>query len=351
MAMQAVRKTARGVGNIEVQDIPEPRARSGQIVLEVDSAGICGTDLHIYLDEFETNPPVTIGHETAGTIVELGPQVTGWSVGDRVTTETYFYTCGECTPCRQGRPNLCPRRRSIGSKQDGAFTRYLLTPAANLHRVPDQLDLESAALTEPLACTVHGVLETAGVRAGDNVAITGPGPIGLLALQLAKVAGATVAMIGTNQDLERLALAKELGADHAINAQEVENVIESVTDAFKTDGADLVIECSGAAPAAKTLLDVARRGGRFCQMGLYGKPILLDQDAICYKELVVTGTNASVTSAWTRALKLLAERKINAQRLITHRFSIAQWDQALDVVKNKQGVKVVLKPGGEPKQK
>ena len=348
--MLAVRKTARGVGNIEVQDVPEPRAGPGQVVLEVDSAGICGTDLHIYLDEFETYPPVTIGHETAGTIVEVGPEVTGWTVGDRVTTETYFYTCGECAPCRQGRPNLCPRRRSIGSKQDGAFARYLMTPAANLHRVPDELDLESAALTEPLACTVHGVLETAGVRAGDNVAIAGPGPIGLLALQLAKVAGATVAMIGTNQDAERLILAKELGADHSINVQEVGNVIESVTDAFKTDGADLVIECSGAAPAAKTLLGLARRGGRFCQMGLYGKPILLDQDAICYKELVVTGTNASVTTAWTRSLKLLSEKKVNAQRLITHRLSIEQWDKALEAVKNKQGVKVVLKPSGATKQ-
>jgi L-iditol 2-dehydrogenase len=343
--MLAVRKIARGVGNIEVQEVREPQAGAGQVVLEVDSAGICGTDLHIYLDEFETHPPVTIGHETAGTIVELGPGVTGWAPGDRVTTETYFFTCGQCAPCRQGRPNLCPHRRSIGSKQDGAFTHYLLTPAANLHRVPDELDLESAALTEPLACTVHGVLETAGVRAGDNVAITGPGPIGLLALQLAKVAGATVAMIGTNQDAERLILAKELGADHSINVQAVENVIESVTDAFRADGADLVIECSGGAPAAKTLLDVARRGGRLCQMGLYGKPILLDQDVICYKELVVTGTNASVTSAWTRALKLLAEGKVNAQRLITHRFTIAEWDKALEVVKSKQGVKVVLKPG------
>ena len=349
--MLAVRKTARGLGNVEVQEVPEPRAGPGQVVLEVDSAGICGTDLHIYLDEFETYPPVTIGHETAGGIVEVGPEVTGWTVGDRVTSETYFYTCGECPPCRQGRANLCPRRRSIGSKQNGAFARYLVTPAANLHRVPDELDLESAALTEPLACTLHGVLETAGVRAGDNVAITGPGPIGLLALQLAKVAGATVAMIGTNQDAERLTLAKELGADHSINVQEVGNVIETVTDAFRTDGADLVIECSGAAPAARTLLDLARRGGRFCQMGLYGKPILLDQDAICYKELVVTGTNASVTTAWTRALKLLSEKKVNAQRLISHRFTIEQWDKALEVVKDKQGVKVMLKPGAGMKQR
>src|ERR1700752_5290080 len=201
--MLAVRKTARGIGNIDVMDVPEPKAGAGQVVLQVDSAGICGTDLHIYLDEFETYPPVTIGHETAGTVVEVGPEVTAWTVGDRVTTETYFYTCGQCAPCRQGRFNLCLRRRSIGSKQDGAFTRYLLTPAANLHRVPDELDLESAALTEPLACPVHRVLETAGVRPGDNVAITCPGPIGLLALQLAKVAGAKVVTMGTGQDSAR----------------------------------------------------------------------------------------------------------------------------------------------------
>jgi L-iditol 2-dehydrogenase len=177
--MLAVRKVARGVGNIEVLDVPELHAGTDQVVIEVDSAGIRGTDLHIYFDEFETSPPVTMGHEVSGRIVELGSDVAGWKVGDRVTTETYFYTCGYCLNCRRGRRNLCLKRRSIGSKEDGAFAAYLATPACNLHQVPDGLDLQSAALTEPLACTVHGVLETAGVRAGDNVVITGPGPLPL----------------------------------------------------------------------------------------------------------------------------------------------------------------------------
>jgi L-iditol 2-dehydrogenase len=342
--MLAVRKTGRGVGNVEIQEVKEPRPDADQVVIAVNSAGICGTDLHIYLDEFETYPPVTIGHELAGEIVELGPNVSGWNVGDRVTTETYFYTCGHCSHCRCGRRNLCVKRRSIGSKQDGAFAPYLVTPASNLHRIPDELDLESAALTEPLACTVHGVIETAQVRAGDNVAITGPGPIGLLALQLAKGAGATVIVIGTDQDTERLRMAEGLGADGAINVQQVADIVEAAGDIFHSEGADLVIECSGAAPAAKTLSDLARRGGRFCQMGLYGKPITFDQDAVCYKELVVTGTNASVASAWPRALKLLAEKKVDAKRLITHRYTILEWDKALEVMKNKEGVKVLLKP-------
>jgi L-iditol 2-dehydrogenase len=343
--MIAVRKITRGVGNIELQEVPEPNAGNDQVIIEVHSAGICGTDLHIYLDEFETNPPVTIGHELAGVIVELGKGVEGWKVGDRVTTETYFSTCGTCLDCRRGRRNLCLDRRSIGSKQDGAFAQYLLTPASNLHRVPDELDLESAALTEPLACTVHGVLETAGVQAGDNVVLTGPGPIGLLAMQLAKIAGAAVIVIGTRLDSERLKLAKLLGADAIINIEEVDHLRDAVKDVFGTDGADLVIECSGAAPAARTLIDLARRGARFCQMGLYGKPITFDQDAVCYKELVVTGTNASVTSAWPKALKLLSEKKVDALGLVTHRFGITEWDHALEIVKKKEGVKVILKPG------
>jgi L-iditol 2-dehydrogenase len=345
--MLAVRKVARGPGNIEVQEVPEPHPGPGQAVIQVDSAGICGTDLHIYLDEFETIPPVTMGHEVAGQIVELGKDVDGWKLGDRVTTETYFETCGRCFNCRRGRRNLCNDRRSIGSKRDGAFAAYLLTPAANLHRVPEGLDLESAALTEPLACTVHGVLETAGVCAGDTVVITGPGTIGLLALQLAKVAGANVLMVGITQDIERLELAKELGADEVIDVEKVSHFTETVRKVCGMDGADLVIECSGAAGAPKLLTDVARRGARFCQMGLHGKPIMFDQDAVCYKELVVTGTNASVTPAWTRALKLLGDKKVDARRLITHRFSIADWDKALAAMKNQQGVKVLLKPNSK----
>ena len=168
LSMLAVRKTARGLGNVQVQEMPEPHPDPGQVLMEVNSAGICGTDLHIYFDEFETNPPVTLGHEVAGEIVGMGKGVRGWKIGQRVTSETYFYTCGECFHCRRRRRNLCVKRRSIGSKADGAFTRYMLTPASNLHRVPDELDLESAALTEPLACVIHGVTLTAQVKAGPR---------------------------------------------------------------------------------------------------------------------------------------------------------------------------------------
>jgi L-iditol 2-dehydrogenase len=344
--MLAIRKLARGIGNVSVEELPVPVAGPEEVVAEVDSAGICGTDLHIYLDEFETSPPVTMGHEFAGRIVEVGKNVRDWHPGDRVTAGTYFFTCGQCRYCREGRSNLCPHRRSIGSKRDGAFARYVVVPAANLYRVPDQVDLESATLTEPLACTIHGVLSVAKVQAGENVVITGPGPIGLLALQLAKAAGATVALLGTQADRARLELAGQLGADHTLEISAVTDVLKAVQDLFHAEGIDLVVECSGAGPAAETLLNLVRRGGRFCQMGLFGKPIPWNQDLVCYKELTVTGTNAHVPSAWPHALKFMAEGRVNVRRLITHRFALPAWNQALQTAQTKQGVKILLKPLG-----
>ncbi len=341
--MIAVRKLHRGIGNVEVQEVADPIPGPGQVLVEVDSAGICGTDIHIYYDEFETWPPVTMGHEFAGTIVEVHKGVSSWMPGDRVTSSTYFFTCGSCRFCREGRPNLCPDRRSIGSKQDGAFAQYVVLPEKNLYRVPESLELENAAFTEPLACVVHALLQTSRVVAGDNVVVTGPGPIGLLALQLIKLSGAGAVLLGTSVDEDRLALGKALGADAVFDVQTVENLAQAVSDVFHGE-ADLVVECSGSARAAQTLLDLARRGARYCQIGLYGKPIPFDQDQICYKELSVTGTNAQVPSAWTRALKLLAEGSIDVSRLISHRFELARWSDALGILEQKRATKVILKP-------
>jgi L-iditol 2-dehydrogenase len=195
-----------------------------------------------------------------------------------------------------------------------------------------------------LACTIHGVLSVAKVQAGENVAITGPGPIGLLALQLAKAAGASVALLGTEADRARLELARQLGVDHTLEITGVTDVQAAVQDLFHAEAIDLVIECSGAGPAAETLLNLVRRGGRFCQMGLFGKSIPWNQDLVCYKELSVTGTNAHVPSAWPYALKFMAEGRINVRRLITHRFPLDAWDQALQTAQTKQGVKILLKP-------
>ncbi len=342
--MKAVMKVERGVGHVELRDIPVPEPGAGEVLISVEAAGICGTDLHIYHDEFKTVPPVVLGHEVAGRVVAIGPEVSGVEEGARVTTETYFSTCGSCRYCRDGRTNLCLQRKSIGSAVNGGFTQFVVVPATNLHVLPESVDFEAGALTEPLACVVHGVLNMRTVVAGDLAVIAGPGAIGLLTLQVVKASGATAVMLGTDADSHRLALATDLGADYTLNVQQSDptDLIAEISD--EGLGADVVYECSGAGPAAQQLLPLVRRRGRYAQIGLFGKAIAWDLDQVCYKELVVTGSNASVPSSWSKALRLMATGAVDTKSLITHRFPVTEWAEAFAVFESKQGVKTLLTP-------
>jgi L-iditol 2-dehydrogenase len=341
--MQALVKTAPGVGNLEIRDIEEPKTPPGHVKIAVRAAGICGTDLHIYHDEYRSYPPVVLGHEVAGEVAEIGPGVERVRVGEPVTTETYASTCGSCRYCREGRANLCPERRSIGSGVNGGFTTYVVVPEHNIHRLPENVSFAEGALTEPLACVVHAALETAMVTSGDVAVVAGPGAIGLLTLQVVKAAGARAIMLGTDVDEHRLRVARDLGADAAVNVQrdDYRAAVEAATDA---DGADIVYECSGAGPAAQTLLELVRRGGRYAQIGLFGKPVSWDLDQIVLKELTVTGSFASTPPSWVRALRLMAEGSVRLSPLISDTFPITQWRSAFDIVEGRSGLKTLLTP-------
>ncbi len=344
--MKAVMKVAPGIGQVELRDIPEPEAGAGQVKIKVHAAGICGTDLHIYKDEFRSWPPVVLGHEVAGEIVAVGPGAEGVPIGQRVTTETYFSTCGECRYCRTGRANLCLNRRSIGSAVNGGFTNYVIVPFRNVHALPASVDYRAGALTEPLACVVHAVLTTPTVSPGDVAVIAGPGAIGLLTLQVVKAAGATAVVLGTNGDEQRLALARQLGADHTVNVQQGDAA--GLVAAITTEGlgADVVYECSGAGPAAQQLLTLARRGARYVQIGLFGKPVAWDLDQVCFRELIVTGSNASVPSAWLRALQLLDSGLVRTAPLITADYEVTDWQAAFNGFEQKTAIKTLLIPAG-----
>lgn len=342
--MKAVMKIAPGVGNIELRDISEPQPGPGQVRIRVRATGICGTDLHIFKDEFPSRPPVVLGHEIAGEIEALGEGVSGLQTGQRVTTETYYETCGVCRYCRSGQNNLCKNRRSIGSAVNGGFTSALVVPAKNIHLLPENVDFEAGALTEPLACVVHGVYSTPTVAPGDVAVIAGPGAIGLLTLQVVRAAGATTIVLGTDADSRRLELATELGADYVLNVQreDPQALVAALTD--EGLGADVVYECSGAGPAAAQLLQLARRRGRYVQIGLFGKPVAWDLDQLCFKELVATGSNASVPSAWNKAIRLMASGAVQTKPLITHRFAVTEWEEAFAAFDSKAGVKTILTP-------
>jgi L-iditol 2-dehydrogenase len=330
--VRGLTKVAPGRGNVELADRPEPAAVPGHVVLEVLAAGICGTDLHIVDGEYETVTPVTMGHEVAGVVAELGEGVDeGW-LGARVASETYFSTCGRCAHCLAGRVNLCVQRRSIGTHVDGAFAPRLTVPATNLHRLPDWLDGRVAALCEPLACVCHSVLEPeSAVAAGDEVLVVGPGPVGLLEAQVARAAGGMVHVRGTTRDERRLGAAHELG-------------FQTSTTQDGPVAADVVIECSGSEAGIASGLAAARRGGRYVQMGVVGREAKIPFDLVCFHELTITSGFASTPSSWATALELVADRRIVLEPLLSEVVPLAEWERAFAATRSAEGIKFVLDP-------
>jgi L-iditol 2-dehydrogenase len=204
------------------------------------------------------------------------------------------------------------------------------------------VDEQAGSLSEPLACCVHA-LEMTRVEPGETAVVSGPGTIGLLMTQVVKAAGARVIALGTNADQARLEKARELGADLVFNVQATD-VVKTIREMTGGLGADVVFECAGAAPSAQSSLDIVRRQGRYVQVGLFGKPIIWDMDQVCYKELKVSGSNASVPSAWRKTMALLASGKVQTSPLVSDVLPIAEWRHAFDKFEKRSGLKVVLIP-------
>ncbi|MBI4553418.1 MAG: zinc-binding dehydrogenase [Candidatus Latescibacteria bacterium] len=335
-------KYARGPGNLEVREVPEPEVGTGQVKIAVKAAGICGTDLHMYKDEYPTRPPVILGHECAGTIVEVGPDVDGLRVGDAVTALPTIIVCGECRYCLEGQLSLCERRLSFGSGVHGAFTNYLVVPAWAVRTLPPNVDCYSGALSEPLSCCVKAVSMLTRVMAGDIVIVTGPGPIGLLTAQLAKAEGAYVILTGTSIDTERLALGGRW-VDQTVNVEQ-DDITPLVKDLTDGDGADIVFECSGAAAATRSAIDLLRKEGTLTQIGLHGKPFELDFFKAELKELTIRTSFAGSIQSWDRVMTLLRQRKIDLAPLISDVLPITEWKTAFDRLERKEGVKILLEP-------
>jgi L-iditol 2-dehydrogenase len=329
--VRGLAKLAPGRGNVGLAERDEPRAAPGHVVLEVVAAGICGTDLHIQDGEYPSVPPVTMGHEVSGVVAELGAGVPNEWLGARVVSETYFSTCGACAHCRSGRLNLCLERRSIGTHVDGGFAPRLHVPLHNLHRIPGWLDGPAASLMEPLACVCHSLLDPERIEPGEDVVVTGPGPIGLVAAQVVRAVGGSVHVRGTPKDTLRLAKAEALG------------FAVSTTDDGPLEG-DVVVECSGAPAGIASALESARRGGRVVQIGLAGRPITVPFDLICFHELTVTSGFASTPVSWARALELVEARRIELAPLLSEVVPLSRWEDAFAATRAGNGIKFALDP-------
>ncbi len=344
--MIALQKVAKGVGNIEVRDVPEPSPEPGWVKIEVKAAAICGTDLHIRHDKFPYWPPVTLGHEFSGVIAELGEGVDDWQLGERVVAEPHSLACGKCWLCRTGSPQICGEKRSPGWGIDGAFAKYIVMPAHLLHRLPDSVSFDAGALVEPTCNTVPAVLERAKVQPEDIVVVMGPGPIGLLSAQVAKAGGAReVVIVGTPGDAElRLPVAEKVGIDHVLNLVETDPM-EFVMDLTDGRGADLVVDCSGAQPAINACIAMVRKQGRMCQIGMTGKDdISVTWDAAIFKGIDIYFNISTSYTSWDRSISMIEKGKIDVESLITHREPIEKWEEVFDALEEQQGIKALLIP-------
>lgn len=331
----ALGKLASGPGNLGLRKQPVRPPGPGEVLLEVLAAGICGTDLHIADDEFPSNPPVTMGHEVTGEVAATGDGVDAEWLGRRVACETYFAHCQECSYCRTGSPNLCAERRSIGSQVDGGFARWLTLPARNLHALPDHVGRHAGALAEPLACVANCLFDPAVVAPGDEVLVIGPGTMGVLAAQAARAAGGRVTLVGLDRDRSRLRIAGDLGLD---------TVVIDPGESPDVPPPDVACECSGSAAGASLGLDLVRKGGRYVQVGIFGRPVTVALDSVLYKEIAVTSGFASTPRSWERAMALLRRGLVALDPLVTDVVPLTEWGPAFAATRAAKGMKFVIDP-------
>jgi L-iditol 2-dehydrogenase len=341
--MRALVKTGARVEDLELKEWPEPHPAPDEVKLKVAAAGICGTDIHIIKGEWPSKPPVVLGHEFCGTIVEAGSQVRRFKPTDRIVASNPAQTCGKCYHCRAGNPFMCPHRVSAGYMIDGAFAEYICIREERCHPLPDHVSFRQAALGEPMSVAVHAVIERTTVHAGDLVLVAGAGAVGLLTMLVAKLEGARVIVSGIAKDRSRLALAKNLGADVIVDSS-WEDLL-GIVRGLNNEGADLVYECSGAASSLDLCWEAVRREGTLVQVGIYPSRIETDFNKVVMKELTVVGSFGYVWNSWSRCIQLLSEGRINTEPLISHELSLSQFEEAFRITQDGTATKVVFNVG------
>lgn len=342
--MKALKKLANGPGNIKIVEVSKPIPGKGQVLVKVERAGICGTDIHILHGQFlKVRPPVTLGHEFAGVVAEVGPGVDNWCPGDRVCLESEASSCGRCQYCKSGLTNLCPERLAYGYSMDGGFGSFVTVRQTALHQLPDHTSFQEGALCEPLTVAVHAVMECAKISANELVLVTGPGPIGLVVLQVAKSKGARIIITGTEKDEERLDTAARLGADHVVRVGQ-KNLLDLTMDLSDGLGVAAAFECSGVAAAMNDCLNLLRRRGRMVQVGLFGKMVETAMDQLALKEVTLRGAFAHNHETWKKAIALLARKMVDLKPLVSGEFAINDWEEAFRLSEGGTGVKYLLYP-------
>ncbi len=347
--MKALRKTRPAPG-AELESIAIPAIAPTEVLVRVRAASICGTDLHIYAwDTWSASrirPPLTFGHEFCGVVERVGEEVASVAAGDFVSAEMHL-NCGHCRPCLVGQLHLCQNLRIIGIDQDGCFAEFVRIPASNIWKIDPAIPEHYAAILDPLGNAVHTVL--AGEIAGQTVAVTGCGPIGLMAIAVAKACG-SAAVFATEVNPHRRALALRMGADEALNPQETD-VVARVRSATGGAGVDVLLEMSGHAEAIQQGMKMLRAGGRASLLGLPSQPITFDLlNDVIFKGATIQGIfGRRMFRTWLQTTELLKTGRLNLEPLFHERLTLDRFTDAFSLLQGGQAGKILFYPNGSPR--
>ncbi len=343
--MKAIVKTKPGPG-IEVLDLDTPEVGENDILIKVLVASLCGSDVHVFewTGGYEWLPmPLVLGHEFAGEVVEIGAKISGVSVGDRITALPGF-ACGECESCVMGRVDACKDRYTLGLTKDGAFSEYLkIKGSADVFRIPDNVSNETASLCEPLGICMNA-LDLSGIRPGQTAAVFGPGPIGLLTIQLLKATGAgKIIVTGTSADKKRFEIAEQMGADAIVNVDK-EDPVKRVGEI--AGRLDFVFEATGIPQTINQGLKMLKYGGKVMVMGIHAGDATFDPIDLVRRRKSLIGVYAYDRSIWKRSLALMSAGRIDIDPIITHRLPFSRGVEGFELAANRTAAKVVFVPEG-----
>jgi threonine 3-dehydrogenase len=332
---------AKAERGIWMQDIPKPAVGHNDVLIRVNRSAICGTDIHIYQwDDWaqHTIPvPLAVGHEFSGTIVECGIEVRGFEPGDRVSAEGHI-TCGVCRNCRAGRRHLCMNTKGVGVNRPGAFAEYIAVPAFNVFKLPDAITDDMAAILDPLGNATHTALSFDLV--GEDVLITGAGPIGIMAVAIARYAGARHIVITDINDY-RLELARRMGATAALNVAS-ESIDDTMRALSMEEGFDVGMEMSGNPTAFRDLLRTMHHGGKVALLGIPPDDPAIDWNQVIFKGLFLKGIyGREMFETWYKMSSML-QSGLNIEPIITHHFGIDEFEPAFELMESGQSGKVIL---------
>ncbi len=313
---------------------------ANEVLVRVQSCGVCGTDVHIVKGESRSTPPVILGHEYSGTIENTGSGVKGFSPGVQVAIDPNI-SCGTCYFCRRGEVHLCSNLRALGVDIDGGMAEFCIVPEQQLYRLPEKFPMVASAFIEPVSCVLHGI-DRAKIKVGDTVVILGGGTIGLMMLQLVRSAGASTTIVVEPLEKKRT-IAKKLGASYVLNPNE-ENIQDAVIDLTGV-GADIVIECAGRTPSSQSALQLARRGGTVEFFGVcpVGQTFPIEPNQVYFKELTIVGSYVNPLT-FDRAIKALASGIIRVDDFPINRFSLDNVHEALRFQEEGLTIKSIIEP-------